>query len=64
MVELLTLEDDEAEKLLRLILKAVTQFPDYENMTLSDFVEDIAMSMDVTTDKADQYRRAIERILN
>lgn len=55
--------DAECEELLRLLHKYVTEYGSCSNMTVSEMAEDLAMSMDVTTDAADQYRREIEAIL-
>jgi len=56
--------DSECEELLRLLHKYVFEYdPPASNMRLSDMIEDLAMSMDHTTDKADQYRREMEEAL-
>lgn len=55
------LTDAKAEQLLELIHIAVTEFGATSGeMTLRDFVEDITMSMDFTTNRADQLRQLIE----
>lgn len=54
------LSDPQAEQLLELILVAITEYGGTKrDMPIGDFVEDIAMSMDRTTDRADQLRRLI-----
>jgi hypothetical protein len=57
------LSDKEAEELLRLMHKAVTEYDSCANMSISEFASDLAMAMDETTDKADQYRREIEEFV-
>lgn len=58
------LTDTQAEQLLELILVAVTEFGETStDMTIGDFAEDIAMSMDTTSDRADELRREIEEAL-
>lgn len=57
------LTDGKAEKLLELIWIAVTEFGWCADMKVSEFAEDIAMSMDETTDRADTLRRLIEEFL-
>jgi hypothetical protein len=55
------LSDKNAEKLLELIYSAVTEYGGVRaNMTLQEFVEDVAMSMQPTTDRADLLRKEIE----
>jgi hypothetical protein len=54
------LSDAQAEELLFLILIAITEYGETKrDMTLEDFVEDVAMSMDTTSDRADDFRREI-----
>ena len=58
------LEDRDAEKLLELIYVAITEFGGTDpSMTLRDFAEDVAMSMDRTTDRADSLRVMISEVL-
>jgi hypothetical protein len=55
------LTDEQAEELLFLILLAITEYGGTRrDMTLGDFAEDVAMSMNRTTDNADKYRKHIE----
>ena len=61
---MIELTDKKAEELLELILIAVSEYGGTDKtMTIEDFVEDIAMSMDRTSDRADQLRRAICEVL-
>ena len=54
------LSDNQAEELLFLILIAVTEYGrTSRTMTIEEFVEDIAQSMNVTTDRADSLYREI-----
>ena len=59
------LVDGAAEELLRLILLSTMEFDGYysADMRLSDFVQDIALSMDVTTVNADLYCKQILAVL-
>lgn len=55
--------DKQALELLRLLHAYVTEYGSFgscEDMRLSECAEDLAMSMDETTDEADQLRREIE----
>lgn len=51
--------DEECVALLRLMHKYVTEFDSCTDMSISDMAEDLAMSMDVTTDEADMLRQEI-----
>ena len=55
------LTDSKAEQLLELIYIAVTEYGSCADMPISEFASDIAMAMDVTTNRADELRAAIER---
>lgn len=58
------LSDEHAEQLLELIHIAITEYGGtFGGVTLREFAEDVAMSMDKTTDRADQLRQWIEQIL-
>jgi hypothetical protein len=57
------LTDEYAEQLLELIYIAVTEYDSATDVPLSEFVEDIAMSMDVTTNRADELRQMICQVL-
>jgi len=48
--------DKEILELLRLVYKYVSEYGDSQDMTISEMVEDLAMSMDETTDEADRLR--------
>lgn len=62
--EYVCLSDSQAEKLLELIWVAITEYGSTDpNMSLRDFVEDVAMSMDTTTDRADMLRTMIGEFL-
>lgn len=50
--------DAQALELLRLLHVYVTLY-DNREMTISEVAEDLAMSMDVTTDEADRIRQVI-----
>jgi hypothetical protein len=50
------LTDKECVELLRLLHKYVSEYGDSADMTISEMAEDLAMSMDETTDEADQLR--------
>lgn len=54
--------DKEALELLRLLHKYVTEY-DPQVMDLGSLAADLAMSMDETTDEADQLRRDIEALV-
>lgn len=59
--------DNHAEELLRLLHLYVND-PDtlaggVEDIRISELAEDLAMSMDSTSDAADRYRREIEETL-
>lgn len=54
----------ECEQLLELLHKYVTEYSSGSpNMEISELAEDLAMSMDVTTDRADFLRSEIERLV-
>lgn len=59
--------DNHAEELLRLLHLYVHDFDTLsggiEDLRISELAEDLAMSMDETTDAADRYRREIEETL-
>lgn len=55
--------DYEALELLRLLHKYVfEEVPDHD-MQISELASDLAMSMDMTTDEADNLRKEIEEAL-
>jgi DNA-binding transcriptional ArsR family regulator len=58
--------DEEAVKLLRLLHQYVMEYRDVllRHMTVSELAEDLAMSMDTTTDEADKLRREIEEAIS
>lgn len=55
--------DEECLAFLRLLHKYVTEYGDCADMQLSDLAEDLAMSMDHTTDEADRLRVEITTAL-
>lgn len=56
--------DAQATELLRLLHAYVTEYGSCSNdVTISDVAEDLAMSMDETSDEADRLRRDIEGAL-
>jgi hypothetical protein len=57
------MSDQEALELLRLLHKYVTKYGHVDDMPISELAADLAMSMDVTTDEADELRQDIEGIL-
>lgn len=58
------LHDADAEKLLELIWVAITEYGSTDpHITLREFADDVAMSMDRTTDRADSLRVMIEEFL-
>jgi hypothetical protein len=65
MSESVKLTDQDAEQLLKLIWIAITEFGGTDpHISLRDFAEDIAMSMDHTTAIADSYRVMIAEVMN
>lgn len=56
--------DHEALTLLQLLAKYVTEYDSCADMKISEMAEDLAMSMDVTTEEADELRRTIEGALS
>lgn len=52
--------DAECEQLLELLAKYVSEYQEGEDMSITDLAGDLAMSMDPTTDKANEYRFYIE----
>ena len=57
------MSDTECMELLRLLYKYVTEFGDCTDMKISEMAADLAMSMDETTNEADELRREIETFL-
>jgi hypothetical protein len=57
------MSDAECLQALKLLHKYVTEYDSCANMSLTDYAEDLAMSMDETTDEADNLRREIESVL-
>jgi hypothetical protein len=55
----MTVADAEALQLLRLIKKYADEYGIEEGMTVSELVDDLAMSMDNTSDEADEIRRQL-----
>ena len=55
--------DQEALEFLRLLYKYVTEYSSCTDMHISEMAEDLAMSMDVTSNEADRLRREIEGIV-
>lgn len=56
--------DHEALELLRLLHKYVEAYGEGEDLPISELAGDLAMSMDVTTDEADNLRREIEAAIS
>lgn len=58
------LDDTQARELLRLLhVYVVENAADMHDMSISELAEDLAMSLDVTTDEDDMRRREIEEAL-
>ena len=57
---ILELTDTKAEQLLELIYIAVAEYTT-EDISISEFAADVAMSMNKTTDRADELRQKIEQ---
>jgi len=57
---ILELTDTKAEQLLELIYIAVAEYTTAD-ISISEFAADIAMSMNRTTDRADELRQKIEQ---
>lgn len=55
--------DKNAEELLILLEAYVTEYESCADMKISEVAEDLAMSMDVTTDRADSALRNIEGVV-
>lgn len=53
------MDDTEAMQLLRLLHKYVTDHDIRTDDTIADVADDLAMSMDVTTDEADNIRKEL-----
>lgn len=52
------MNDQKCLELLRLLNQYFEEYTEYEpSMTVSELVDDIAMSMDITSDEADHYRQ-------
>jgi len=52
--------DDEAVVLMRLLYRYVYAYGGSVEMTIQEMADDLAMSMDVTTDEADELRVALD----
>jgi hypothetical protein len=56
--------DQECVDMLRLLHSYVVEYGSSADMKISEMAEDLAMSMDVTTNEADRLRRWIEEALS
>lgn len=57
------MNDEECIKLLRLLLKYFEEYTESDtSMTVANLAEDLAMSMDITTDEADHIRVRLEEL--
>lgn len=54
------MDDHDSEQLLLLLDKYVSAYDTSADMTIEDLTEDLAMSMDVTSDRADSARANIQ----